>query len=73
MSETGKRDGFGIGELGSVPEADPVAEAEAQRLQPRLKSKMVKCMCGHWCPVNLVMSASLGTSCPDCYDRMSDC
>lgn len=32
---------------------------------------MVKCSCGHTIPRDLVMSASLGTSCPDCYDRMS--
>lgn len=29
-----KRDGFGIGEAGRVPASDPVAEAEAERLQP---------------------------------------
>lgn len=33
--------------------------------------EMVKCDCGHTIPKNLVMAASLGTSCPDCYDRMS--
>jgi len=33
--------------------------------------EMVKCSCGHSVPRGLVMSASLGTSCPDCYDRMS--
>jgi hypothetical protein len=34
--------------------------------------KMVKCSCGCTIPKNLVMSASLGSSCPNCYDRMSD-
>lgn len=29
-----KRDGFGIGEAGRVPASDPLAEAEAERLQP---------------------------------------
>ena len=32
----------------------------------------VKCSCGHTVPKSQVMSASLGTSCPDCYDEMSD-
>jgi len=35
--------------------------------------KLVKCACGHTVPSGLVMSASLGTSCCDCYDRMSGC
>jgi hypothetical protein len=34
----------------------------------------VVCDCGHECECDkrLVMTASLGSSCPDCYDRMSD-
>lgn len=27
--------------------------------------------CGHICAETVLMHASLGTSCPDCYDRMS--
>ena len=34
--------------------------------------ELVKCSCGHTVPKNQVMSASLGSSCPNCYDRMSD-
>lgn len=34
--------------------------------------RLVQCDCGHSVPQVLVMSASMGTSCPDCYDRMSD-
>jgi hypothetical protein len=34
--------------------------------------KSVSCDCGHSVEPALVMSASRGTSCPDCYDRMSD-
>ncbi len=30
-----------------------------------------KCSCGHTVPQELVMSASMGSSCSDCYDRMS--
>jgi hypothetical protein len=33
--------------------------------------KMVKCSCGHTIPAGQVMNASLGTSCPNCYDRMA--
>lgn len=33
--------------------------------------KTVKADCGHTCEAKHLMSASLGTSCPDCYDRMS--
>lgn len=33
--------------------------------------EMVKCSCGHSVPRGSVMNASMGTSCPDCYDRMS--
>lgn len=34
--------------------------------------EMVRCDCGHIVPTAQSMSASLGTSCPDCYDKMSD-
>ena len=34
--------------------------------------EMVECDCGHSVPRGQRMSASLGTSCPDCYDRMSN-
>lgn len=34
--------------------------------------EMVKCSCGHTIAKSLVMSASMGSSCCDCYDRMSD-
>lgn len=33
--------------------------------------EMVKCDCGCMCPKSLVMSASMGTSCSNCYDEMS--
>lgn len=33
---------------------------------------MVTCTCGHTILANLVMTTSFGTSCPDCYDRMSE-
>ena len=34
--------------------------------------QLVKCSCGHSVPLARVMSSSMGTSCPDCYDRMSN-
>lgn len=34
--------------------------------------RMVKCDCGHEVPEGQRMMASIGTSCPDCYDRMSE-
>lgn len=34
--------------------------------------QLVACSCGHSVPKSQVMNASMGTSCPDCYDRMSD-
>lgn len=33
--------------------------------------ELIKCSCGHSVPQSQVMNASLGTSCPDCYDKMS--
>ena len=36
----------------------------------RARSQSVLCDCGHY--TTSPMSASMGTSCPDCYDRMSD-
>jgi hypothetical protein len=77
MSDIGnKRDGFGIGEAGKAPATTPLDELEASRLQ-RLPARDYpngrKLSCG--CTVyyrSEVMSASLGTSCPNCFDRMSD-
>ena len=34
--------------------------------------ELVSCDCGHSVPISQRMNASLGTSCPDCYDMMSD-
>lgn len=41
-----------------------------KRVSPPVR--LVKCSCGHSVPRTQVMSASLGTSCPECYDRMSN-
>lgn len=50
------------------------AEHAANPPTPRTAqpAALVQCDCGHIVPRSQVMSASLGSSCPDCYDRMSD-
>ena len=47
------------------------AAEKAARRARRQSSAMVKCDCGHSAADSQVMSTSSGTSCPDCYDRMS--
>ena len=43
-----------------------------QATRPTLQSiALVPCDCGHSVQPISVMHASLGTSCPDCYDRLS--
>ena len=39
---------------------------------PKPAPVLVKCSCGHSVSHGLVMSASMGSSCPKCYDRMSE-
>ncbi len=43
----------------------------AERVAKRKPIEMYECDCGHVVARSQVMSASHGTSCPDCYDRMS--
>ena len=48
------------------------AEAELKRARSRPASvREIRANCGHLIPANLLMNASMGTACPDCYDRMS--
>jgi len=49
-----------------------IDRAIAERRAKQKPVEMVECACGHTIPRMSVMSASMGTSCPDCYDRMSD-
>jgi len=58
-----------IRDADAPPSATPVQTAASAA---KHSAKMISCDCGHKISQNLVMSASLGTSCPDCYDRMSD-
>lgn len=39
---------------------------------PAPAPEKILCSCGHRVAAALVMRASLGTSCLDCYDRLSD-
>ena len=48
-----------------------VEQAMAARRAQQKPVEMVRCDCGHSVPRHLVMSASLGTACAECYDRMS--
>lgn len=38
----------------------------------RVEVETVRCDCGHSTPIGTVMNASMGTTCADCYDRMSN-
>jgi hypothetical protein len=49
--------------------AEMVREEKARKAKAR--PALVQCDCGHRVPATLVMNASLGTACPDCYDDMS--
>jgi len=69
---TSKTREFGIGELGHTPASTVEDEIEAERIQPTVQRDLVKCACGHMCARRLVMSTSRGSSCSDCYDRMSN-
>ena len=65
MSDIDSKDsGFGIGEVGKMKE--PVTHEDYG------DAELILCKCGHRVPRALVMWANLGTSCPDCYDRMSE-
>jgi len=53
-------------------EALRVSEAAVAKPVPvAVQVSMIKCSCGHTVSSTMVMSASMGTACPDCYDRMS--
>ena len=38
----------------------------------RVEPEMVECDCGCRVPSGCVMTTSMGTACPNCYDEMSD-
>lgn len=47
-------------------------EAEMEKRMEDRYNSFVLCDCGHSVAPLLVMGASMGSSCPDCYDDMSD-
>jgi hypothetical protein len=67
---------FGEGEAFRALQAEEALRvAEEASLKPvavAVQVSMVKCSCGHTVSATMVMSASMGSACPDCYDRMSD-
>jgi hypothetical protein len=46
-------------------------KSASENPQPQPEPEMVRCRCGHTISKALVMSTSRGSSCPDCYERMS--
>ena len=52
--------------------ARKIKEAQPKNTTPCATPELVLCGCGHRVPKSQVMHASMGTACPDCYDRMSD-
>lgn len=62
---------FGIGDINNAD--DPYYDSrQAIKTGQRKMILLKKCDCGHTVPRIHVMSASRGTACPDCYDRMSE-
>jgi hypothetical protein len=56
----------------AVEQSKQTAHANIDAAPTRVLPEMVACDCGHECGAAMVMSASMGTSCPDCYDTLSD-
>ena len=48
-----------------------VRDADAIKPSQPRPVETVRCSCGHAVAKALAMSASMGSSCPSCYDRMS--
>lgn len=68
---------FGEGEAFRALQAEEALRvAEEASLKPVAVAvdtdRLVRCSCGHTVSPMMVMSASMGTACPDCYDSMSD-
>ena len=61
-----------VGHLAAVEYLLASEKTEKENRKPSPAPEMRKCSCGHTVPVSQVMNASMGSSCPDCYDRMSE-
>ena len=66
---------FGIGRVPADVDrtGEALAELEAAELMAPPKRKMVHCDCGHTVSSGMVMCASFGRVCPDCYDLPEWC
>lgn len=69
LLEWGKQNMLDSARLAGM-KAERAANPPPQATRPA--ERTIECSCGHEVPQSQVMSASRGTSCPDCYDRMSD-
>lgn len=63
---------FGIGDIANADDSYYEYIQTINRPAPKPRTDLVKCNCGHTVPRSWVMNASMGISCPDCYDRMSN-
>jgi len=65
---------FGIGGIGQSDSGLEIAALieNLERTREVDTSTWVRCDCGHHVPQGQRMMTSTGTSCPDCYDRMSE-
>ncbi len=61
---------------GEILRNDPADWYSKCRIKPESRPvpvvEMVRCDCGCQTPRGTVMNASMGTSCPGCYNRLSD-
>ena len=74
MMEVLKRGGtltMGVDWYDKLRDGEACERILAERRASAPPVEMVKCSCGCTIPRESVMSASLGSSCPKCYDRMS--
>jgi hypothetical protein len=68
---SGAEVGFGTNWHSVIRSGSAYAAKMAAIVAARKPAELVACSCGHTVPRASVMSASLGSSCPDCYDSMS--
>jgi len=64
---TGKTLSFDTDWYALIRDTDAIKQKISHTVEPQ-----ILCGCGHQTSKELVMSTSTGTSCPDCYDRMSE-
>jgi hypothetical protein len=49
-----------------------IRDEDSIKTTVRPVAEMIKCACGHTVAKSTAMTTAHGTSCPDCYDRMSN-